>query len=109
MVVTAGKDKAILGKRNEIDFGMGSADEVDAEIGLAARHGLQAFIGADIQDADADAGIGGTEPADGTRQEVENSGRYRGDRHQSAAPRPQIADAEDRRFKLIQKAPDLRD
>ena len=93
MVMTAGEHERILHELCEVDLPMRGADEVDAEIRLTASYGLQPFVGAHIEDADADPRVTLAEPSDRVRQEVEHGRRNRREprtptRLPSAGPSP---------------------
>src|SRR4029453_572553 len=104
MIVAARKHEWVFNQFLEFNFGMRGADEIDAEIGFSARHRLQPFVGADIQNPDANARIGRGEPADRARQEVEYRGRHGGDRNQPRPARSEVMDAEHRRLELVDEA-----
>jgi hypothetical protein len=71
VVAPAGQHEALFQQQLELDIGLRAADEVDAEIGFAARHGRQHLVGAGVEDAHPDVRIGRVVALDHLRQEVE--------------------------------------
>ena len=66
MVVAAGEDERVFHQLLKFNLAMGGADEIDAEVGFSARDSLQALVGTDVQNADANTRIGLGEAADRT-------------------------------------------
>ncbi|MGY4285391.1 endo-beta-N-acetylglucosaminidase D [Bradyrhizobium sp. LM2.7] len=81
--MAAGQDERVFNQFLEFNFSMRSANEIDAKVGFSARYRFQFFIGADVQNADANARVRFGEPADRSRQEIEYCRRHRSHRDQT--------------------------
>ncbi len=81
MVVAAGQHKGIAQQGLEQQVGLLGADEVQAEVRLAAGHAVQYDIGAFVHHLDADVGELRMKARDHRRQEVMRRRRHAGDRH----------------------------
>ncbi|MNP25909.1 hypothetical protein D3C76_1187360 [compost metagenome] len=107
VVTPAGEYKVLLHQRDKLDVRVLAAHHVDAEVGLAAQHGFEPVVGAKVQQANADFRVLLVVIADHRRQEVERRGRDAGEGNLTGLAFGQLADAEDRVFKIIQQAPGL--
>ncbi|MCY1437804.1 hypothetical protein D9M71_539790 [compost metagenome] len=107
MVAPAGQHEVLLYQRDELDVRVLAAHHVDTEVGLAAQHGFEAVVGAEVKQTDADFRILLVVVADHRRQEVERCGRDTGQRDLAGLAFGQFADAEDRVLEIIQQAPRL--
>ena len=103
MVVPADQQERVLQQRLELKVGLLRAQQVDAELGLAALDGLQDVVGREIEDADPDARVLRVEVLDDPRQEVVGRGRHRGNRHLPRGPVRQLADPEHSGIQLVQQ------
>lgn len=103
VVAAADQQERVPQQRLELEVGLLRAEQVDAELGLAALDGLEDVVGREIQDADADAREPRVEVLDDPRQEVVGRGRHRADRHLPRRPVRQLADAHHRGVELVEQ------
>ena len=107
MVAPAGGDEALLEQGLELDLVLLPTDEIEAEVGFAARHRRKHLVGARIEDLDPDLRIALVIARDHLREEVVDGRRHAGDRDFAHAGGGNAPDAKQRLVKLVEQLLDL--
>ncbi|MNF84933.1 hypothetical protein D3C84_673150 [compost metagenome] len=74
MIPSTGQYERFVYQRNEFDVGVLAAHHVDTEVGFTTQHRLQAFISAQVEQADADFRVAFVVNPNHRRQEIKRRG-----------------------------------
>ncbi|ALQ03139.1 hypothetical protein AK973_2690 [Pseudomonas brassicacearum] len=107
MIAPAGQHKGFVDQGHELDVRVLAAHHVDAEVGFAAQNCFEPFVGAEVEQADADFRVALVVEADHRRQEIKRCRGNAGQSYPADLPLRQLADVENRVVEIIQQAPRL--